>query len=759
MNTTSTIHYEHKLNNSLSSPFIETINQENLPPYIFQDNINTICIKATVGLGKTNALYDFINKKLKKDYHSCLIISFRRSLCKKYHEDLTYFSHYNNITTSDIDSDIYPYVICQIDSLRRIRGHYDLVIFDEFTYTMKHLVESVENKARCFNVFKQLMYDENHMIFMDALFNNDWINYIQIFNRKIHYIINDFSIHSDKKICNYGTNITEFEKQIRVSIDKKENIVIATNNKKMLNYIDNMLVNNYKNVSKLMIKRENKTMYDLEQWKHVQVLGYTPSIVAGISFTEKHFNKCFGLFCNASSTADMAFQQLFRVRDISSGEYHICCEIKGKKDFPETDEEIKNLILKEDKCLISGLENINIDYIKKDIIEDEYFKLFNIVQKNKFLCNNNYNKMLIDIFNEQGITNIKEIKHFDKNDKKALLASRREFNKKIKEEDAERTANAPDCTEDEIQNIKDKKEKTDDDSYILKKDSLKKRLKIKEITKETILKFGKKGRPLWNLAYINSYDDFKTQILKRIKYDEINLDINGDITTRLGRDRKYEILYLCIHMLNYFGFSSPFDSNKIDIDKNKFKNYIIKYKDIIEGYFRCNSFNVDIFNNDVKDWYKTSKIYINSKLKSVLNISINDDKKVKKWYIQGIGFWDDKVTYKNVDIINEIKENEIKLFDKIDEQYKNKKKYDDIVDFVNGNIGFDVLKNLHGIEEQDDIPLDNYYDDVGIKPDEYHEDYKNKNNKKENKNTKCIKCDNNVINGNTLCIKCKFKRF
>lgn len=725
---------------------------------MFQESINTLCIKATVGLGKTNTLYDFINKKINKDYSSCLIISFRRSLCRKYHKDLGRFEHYENITSSDIDSEIHPYIICQIDSLKRIRGHYDLVIFDEFTYTMRHLVESVENKSRCFKVLKQIMYDENHMIFMDALFNDDWINYIQMFDRKIHYIINEFSIHNNKKIYNYNTNITEFEKQIRKSIDNKENIVIATNNKKMLNYIDNMLVNNYKNVSKLMIKKETKSMYDIDSWKYVQVLGYTPSIVAGISFTEKHFNKCFGLFCNASSTADMAFQQLFRVRDISSGEYHICCEIKGKNDYPETDEEIKKLILKEDKCLISGLDNIDIDYIKKDIVEDEYFKLFNIVQKNKFLCNNDYNKMLINIFKEQGINNIKEVNYFDKNDKKILLANKREFNKKVREEDAERTANASDCTEDEIQIIKDKKDKTDDDLYKLKKDSLKKRLKIKEITKDTILKFGKKGRPLWNLAYINSYEDYTSQLLKRIKYDEMNIDINGDITTRLGRDRKYEVLYLCIHMLKHFGFKGPFDDNKIDINKNKFKEYIIKYKDIIESYFRCNSFDIDIFKNNDPKWYQKSKIYINSKLKSILNISINDDRKNNKWYISGIDFWNDVVTYKNIDIINEIKENEIKLFDKIDEQYKEKNKYDDLLDYVLGNVDSDYLKEKHNIVIQDDIQLDNYYDDIAIKPDEYHQDYKNKKHTNA-QNPKCIKCNDTVINGNSLCIKCKFKRF
>ena len=701
------------------------INDPIMPLYELNDNVDTLCIKATVGLGKTNTLYNFLFRKLGKEYGSCLIISFRRSLCRKYFNDLKNFSYYEDINESEIDSYIHPYVICQIDSIKRIRGHYDLVIFDEFSYTMKHLVESVDSKKRCFDTYKQIMYNKNHMILMDALLNDDWINYIQLFNRNIHYIVNEYSIHKDKKIFNYGTNITEFEKQIRLSIDKKENIVIATNNKNMLKYIDNMLINNYKHVSKLMIKKETNSMYDIEQWKHVQVLGYTPSIVAGVSFTEKHFNKCFGLFCNASSTADMAFQQMFRVRDISSGEYHICCEVKGKMDFPETDEEIKNLILKEDKCLISGLDNININYIKKDIIEDEYFKLFNIVQKNKFLCNNKYNKILIDLLKEQGIVNIIKVNNFDKNDKKALLANKREFNKRIRDEEAERTANAVDATEDEIQLIKDNRNKTDDEVYILKKDSLKKRLKIKNITKDTILKYGKKGRTLWNLAYVNSYTDYNNQLLTRIKYDEMNIDLNNDITTRLGRDRKYETLYLCNHMLKYFGFDNPFDNKKIDINKVLFKEYIIKYKYIIENYFRCNSFNNDIFNKDVKEWYKVAKMYINTKLRTVYNISIVDDRKNNKWFLSGLDFWNDVVTYKNEEIINEIRDNEVKLFDKIDKEIEEKKQDDAFNDKVDDFIskGMDIFEALSEVVS---IKPDNINDNEPITKINLFDQWKNK---------------------------------
>lgn len=662
------------------NPLVTIINEETMPSYYFQDNIDTLCIKATLGMGKTNALYEFLNKNLYKHYKSCLIVSFRKLLCRKYLEDLPLFAYYENIHESTIDSDMCPFLICQIDSIKKIRGSYDLVIFDEISYTMNHLISSVTSKKRCFDMVKNIMYDANHMIIMDALINDDWINYIKSFNRNIHYTINTHSIHKNKKIYNYGSNLTGFVNEIKKSIKKGENIVIASNNKKKINFINDILVNEFPKIKKLIIKRENNLNYDLNQWKSVQVLAYTPSIVAGISYTEKHFDKMFGIFCNSSATADMALQQLFRVRDISSNEFHICCEVTGKNDFPSNDEEIRKLIINEDKCLLSGMENITINYIKKDIEEDEYFRLFNIVQKTRFKSNNNYMKELISLLKEQGITNIIDKKEYNENDKKILQKQKREFNKMVKDTEATRTVNALDITDLEEEEIKRKNNRTEEDDYMLRKHKLKKILKIKEITKEVILKYDKKGQQCWNLAYIFGYEDYRYQLMKRIEYDERKIDLDNDNTTRLGRRRKYEKMLLCDHMLRYIGFDGPLDTKHININKDKIKEYITKYSNIIEIYFKCNKFDIENFNK--KDWYKISKIYINSKLRSVYNISIVDDKKNGNHYIKGLDFWDDNtVTYKNIEIINEIKDNEIDLFDKID----NPDYIDDNIKFRNFN--------------------------------------------------------------------------
>lgn len=716
------------------------INDPTMPFYVFQQNINTLCIKATLGLGKTITLYDFLKYKLNKDYQSCLIISFRKSLCRKYNKELNGFIMYDKIKTKTIDVNEHPYVICQIDSLKRIRGQYNLVIFDEMTYTTSHIVSSVSEKKRVHDALTQILYDNNHIIVLDALLNDDYINYISGFGRNIEYIENKYSIHSDKKLFNYGTNKTQLLDEIKQSIKKNENIVIVTNNRKFLGFVDTCIVNNFKNIKKKFITKDDVD-YDMDNWDKLQVLGYTPSIVAGISYTKKHFNKVFGIFCNTSSTADLSLQQLFRIRDISSNEFHLCCDVTGKNDYPESIEDIKKMITEEDKCLVNQLDNISIDYLKNDIKEDDYFRLFSIYQQNRFRSCNNYMKELLYLLKQQGITNVVNITKFDEYNKKLYNLQRKEYNQNVKEEEAVRTANSLDITDEEEEEIKNKENISIEEKFMLRKHKNKKIFKINDITKEELLKYEKHGKKAWNLAYIYGYEDYHNQLLKRILYNEKKNGID-DNTVRLGRDRKYEKMLLCDHIFKYMGFIGPLDNNKIKIDKIKFKEYIQKYHTIFESYFKINKLDEKIF-DDVK-WYSKCKQYLNSKLKSVYGLSIVEDKKTKLQYINGIGFWNDRITYKNPLIIDEIKEKEIKMFDKIDEDLR----YNDIVNDVltlsldEINAKYDKENYNQGYEpivESDNIQ---YYDNINTYNTNYESDGPHNVNQEHNFNI----CNKNPIN-------------
>jgi hypothetical protein len=670
-----------------------------------------------MGIGKTNTLYDFLKYNLNVKYRSCLIVSFRRSLCYKYATDLPSFQLYENIDKYKIDTISNPYVIIQVDSLKRIRDSYDLIIFDEFTYTMDQLICSARYKKKCFDVMEQLCHENNHMIFMDAMLEEYWVNYIASFNRRIHYIINTYTIHSDKKIINYNNDEIGIINTIKKSLDNGENIVIASNSKTKLRIINNILYNEdkYSHLKHLCIMKESKDKYNLDEWKKVRILSYSPSIVAGVSFTEKHFDRFFGFFCNSSAISEMSVQQMFRVRNISSNEYNLCFTTSGKNDYPNDDEGIKELVLKEDNCLVAGLSNININYIKNKIIEDNYFNLFLITQKLRFMSCNNYEKRMLYLLNKQGITNVTNVNNIiDKKDKKAYNKIKRETKKYYEKQEAIRIKNAENKTQDEIDTIKEKVIKTDNEIYEYKKHNLLNTFKIgsDSLTVDNIITYSKFGKHLWNLSYLHAYgNDFINAINKRLNYEEKKCDIE-DISYRLGRDRKYEKIALCEDFVRYIGFKNSLDSSYINVDKNIFKEYLRNNHERFELLYKCKKINEDIFNDD--KWYFKCKMYLNSRLYSTFRIRIVEDRKLKKIYIKGLDFWNDIITYKNKHIIDEIKNNEINL-------YYNEETKDYLMDILNGI---------------------NYSDTIV----ENNEEFK-----------KCINCNNSVINNNTKCLTCKFK--
>ena len=46
-------------------------------------------------------------------------------------------------------------IVCQIDSIYKVRGEYDLFILDEFLYTMGHLHSFVKRKQEVWDALNQ----------------------------------------------------------------------------------------------------------------------------------------------------------------------------------------------------------------------------------------------------------------------------------------------------------------------------------------------------------------------------------------------------------------------------------------------------------------------------------------------------------------------------------------------------------------------------------------------------------------------------
>lgn len=62
-------------------------------------------------------------------------------------------------------------------------------------------------------------------------------------------------------------------------------------------------------------------------WSKLDVLIYTPTVTAGISFEEKHFDVAFGIFSNTSCDVETCRQMMGRIRDVKDRRAVVCLQI------------------------------------------------------------------------------------------------------------------------------------------------------------------------------------------------------------------------------------------------------------------------------------------------------------------------------------------------------------------------------------------------------------------------------------------------
>lgn len=643
------------------------INTPVIPFYEFMPNFNTLCIKACMGLGKTNTLYDFIKYNMDK---SILIISFRVSLEEKYSHDLPSFTFYQD-TKGLIESSMYDKLIIQIDSLWKVRGQYDIIIFDEFTYIINHLITFCKKRELVYEAMKQIMELNSKMIFLDAFLDKEIVNWISTFSsRNVHFIENKYSIHNEKKIISYKHDINNFIKEIKKCLTNKEKIVIASNNKSELEFIELIINRRFPKIRKSFITKETKKKYNIKEWDNIDVLAYTPTITAGISYTKKRFDKVFGLFCNSSSSADMSIQQLFRVRNISTNEYHICCKITGKKDYPINDKDIEKFIINNEKCLVDGVQGIKLNFIKNEIKKDEYFYLYKYIQKKIFKSNNSYMDYMLELLKDQGITNISYNCTFNKEETKIYNKELKLHREEKRDMLCETTVNMPLITDEEAREYKYKHDKTTEEFLTYKKHDFLNITKISNelLTKDIYKTYEKNLSKLYHISYMYTfYEEIYERFNKRLNIYEKN-NINKSTLNRLHNNKKLEKRIYANDIIISLGFDGLFDKKQIELNKENVVKYIKNNHKNIENLFKTKLYNwEDIIEKDNKYFLRIMR-YLNDRIYGIFNVRIVMDKKSNKYYIKGLDYWNEIITYKNPKIIEHIKEKEQNFYDK-DELY------------------------------------------------------------------------------------------
>lgn len=348
----------------IKSPLIwsTTYNSPTMQDYPQLEPNEILAVKANMGTGKTKTLVDqFITQYITPDTR-CLFITYQRILTNKYMQMLQPHG-FQNYMHKDFEAG--KLVIC-LDSLIHITNPtYDYVFVDEVLSVLLHFNSNLmKNNQHVCNVFQEIIRTSQRVIVLDAQVDNPivvntlahfeqdkqvtWIQntYIKPSNRKASITFNT----SEKQSKNMSTEVKE--KVIKL-LNANKKVVVASNSRSFTEALAEVIPSQFKHIVYNGLTPDaiiNEHSHDPHHWwTQYDLIIYSPSISAGVSFELPYFDELVAYFRNDPFCpgVDNALQQLYRVRNLTSGLMSIYVECPKEfypTEYPITEETIQEYL-------------------------------------------------------------------------------------------------------------------------------------------------------------------------------------------------------------------------------------------------------------------------------------------------------------------------------------------------------------------------------------------------------------------------------
>jgi hypothetical protein len=331
---------------------------DTLPKIDFSGNVGIYLLRGNMSIGKSELLVEYMKEKNIR----ALIISFRRTFSDDIGSKFTDFIDYRKIKGT-ISADK---VIVQYESIWRIDTEkpYDLVILDEIESIFEQVSSpNVHYLSECYRQFQHLLTYGKKILGMDAYLSDRSIEMTkQIMKLReaasMDYLPFVYLCNQMPKQQLKDTYYTDKDVHIRdiLADAEKFKLVIASDSKTWAESLHVKLCRLYPQKNIKFYHGESTNKDDLtnvnEHWK-CDILIYTPTILAGVSFKIEWFDKLYGHFGGNSCSWLSAVQMTARIRNIGEKE---CNFYVGNSNTykPETMEEIENMIC--DRYLYSQID-------------------------------------------------------------------------------------------------------------------------------------------------------------------------------------------------------------------------------------------------------------------------------------------------------------------------------------------------------------------------------------------------------------------
>jgi hypothetical protein len=382
----------------------------NINKLFSSDKIVSLNLKSPYDTGKTQLIYQLIEKYEPK---RILWISYRKTLTYD-----IYGSFKNLGFQSYIDGDIFSdRPIIQIESLIKLNilnkvAKYDLIIIDEVESILNQFNSSLTFKNRereAFEYFdaviKNSVLSGGKIISMDGDLTDRTYNFIERYGEQLN--INNIVNFNTKKI-NIINDRNIYNDMLFNALDEDKKIIIPVMSESEAIFYEMEIKKKY---PKLEVKKyTGKTGDDdkvklkniLDEWSVLDVIIYTPTIEAGVSFDLERFDIIFGIIANDVASQRSYFQMLSRVRKIKDNNIYLLnmngCKLNNC--IIETYDEYKGALIEQMNINIKKTYEIINNEMQQIITNDPFDNLycFNKVEeinKNKYVFLTLFKKIAI----------------------------------------------------------------------------------------------------------------------------------------------------------------------------------------------------------------------------------------------------------------------------------------------------------------------------------------------------------------------------
>ncbi len=370
----------------------------------------TLAVLAQMKLGKTKATRAFLDEHFPADGLETKVIrfvTFRQTFSRSIAESFRDFVVYSDVQ-GDLDHVRHPRLIVQVESLHRLRmatrpEPVDLLILDEAESIFGQFSSGLHKHfAATFAMFQWMMRTARHVLLMDANLGDRSCAVLERMRpaHPPHFHWNRFQRAADDAYF-FTSDQSAWLGRLHDALRAGKRVVLPANSLGEARAFEDRLRAVFPAKRVMLYSSETapsekaRHFADVHtHWSELDVLIYTPTCSAGVSYELAHFDVLFGYFCDVSCDVETCRQMLGRVRNLGDREHYICLRAAGAA-LPATVADLRRLVYDKRAGLYRGVEDaaLAFEYEPEGGVryyESDYFHLWLETKRVENLSRNDF---------------------------------------------------------------------------------------------------------------------------------------------------------------------------------------------------------------------------------------------------------------------------------------------------------------------------------------------------------------------------------